>query len=311
MRANESLLDLFLELQNLDRVARSGWALRGVAQGESVTEHSWHVLFLVWALGPADAGARRRAGGGDRGGPRPRRGAAGRPAANRLALSSGGGEEGGRAGGDRRAAGAAAGRGRWSCTPSTRRGRPPEARLVKACDKLQLMIKATAYERWGAAGLGEFWDNPDNFPDGGLAPVAELFAELRRRRAGMSLTLADLPALNATLNATAGVLLLAGYLFIRQRPLARPPRLHGGGALRLGGLLHLVPHLPRPRRLDAVPGRRADPRRLLHDPDQPHPAGGDRARSSPPSPSSAPPAAASTATSGSPAGRCRSGSTSR
>ena len=32
----------------------------------------------------------------------------------------------------------------------------------------------------------------------------------------MSLTIADLPALNATLNATAGVLLVTGYFFIRR-----------------------------------------------------------------------------------------------
>ncbi|HEV7784987.1 MAG TPA: HD domain-containing protein, partial [Thermoanaerobaculia bacterium] len=57
-----------------------------------------------------------------------------------------------------------------------------EARLVKACDKLQLMLKVAVYERWGTGALAEFWDNPDNFPDGGFAPVAELFEELQRNR---------------------------------------------------------------------------------------------------------------------------------
>ena len=47
-------------------------------------------------------------------------------------------------------------------------GTTPEARLVKACDKLQLMLKVAVYERWGTGALGEFWDNPDNFPDGGF-----------------------------------------------------------------------------------------------------------------------------------------------
>src|SRR6478752_10224480 len=51
MRANDTLLDLLLEAQTLDRVPRSGYVLRGVAEPESVTEHTWHVLFLVWALG--------------------------------------------------------------------------------------------------------------------------------------------------------------------------------------------------------------------------------------------------------------------
>jgi putative hydrolase of HD superfamily len=61
-------------------------------------------------------------------------------------------------------------------------GTTPEARLVKACDKLQLMLKVTVYERWGTGALSEFWDNPENFPDGGFAVVKELFEALRERR---------------------------------------------------------------------------------------------------------------------------------
>jgi hypothetical protein len=45
------------------------------------------------------------------------------------------------------------------------------------------MIKVFVYERWGATGLGEFWDNEINFPDPDFAPVDELLAEIRRRRA--------------------------------------------------------------------------------------------------------------------------------
>ena len=57
-----------------------------------------------------------------------------------------------------------------------------EARLVKACDKLQLMLKVAVYERWGTGALAEFWDNPENFPDGGFPVVREIFEELRQRR---------------------------------------------------------------------------------------------------------------------------------
>ena len=64
------------------------------------------------------------------------------------------------------------------------RGATPEARLVKACDKLQLMLKVAVYERWGTGALAEFWDNPDNFPDGGFPAVRELFEALRERRNG-------------------------------------------------------------------------------------------------------------------------------
>lgn len=180
MRTHDSLLDLVLELQTLDRVARSGWALRGVPEPESVTEHSWHVLFLVWALGSRlpEIDLRRAMEialvhdlAEVRLGDLPRTAARYLPAgakkqAERAALAE-----------------------MLAPLPERSRrlyadyeaGESAEARLVKACDKLQLMIKVTTYEGWGAAGLGEFWDNPDNFPDGGFEPVRELFEELRRR----------------------------------------------------------------------------------------------------------------------------------
>lgn len=181
MRPNRSLLDVVLELQNLDRVPRSGWMLRGVAEPESVTEHSWHVLFLVWALGPRIPGidvARAVEMAVVHDLAEVRLGDLPRTASRYL-------PEGAKKEAERRAleeilaplpprAGEL-----WA---EYAEGTSPEARLVKACDKLQLMVKASAYEGWGAGGLGEFWHNPDNFPDGGFPAVAELFEELRRRR---------------------------------------------------------------------------------------------------------------------------------
>jgi putative hydrolases of HD superfamily len=181
MRRNESLLDLVLELQSLDRLPRAGYVLRGVTDPESVTEHSWHVLFLVWALG-------RRLPEVDvaraveialvhdlaelRIGDLPRTASRYFPEGAKNAAESAAMEE------------------ILAPLPPAARelyaeyqaAATPEARLVKACDKLQLMLKVAAYERWGARGLAEFWGNPDNFPDGGFAPVRELFEELRRRR---------------------------------------------------------------------------------------------------------------------------------
>jgi 5'-deoxynucleotidase len=181
MRPNETLLDLLLEVQTLDRVPRMGYPLRGVDGAESVTEHSWHVLFLIWTLAPAipevEAGrAMEMALVHDlaelRIGDLPRTAARYFPA------------------GAKNAAEAAAMGEMLAPLPERSRelfaeyqaGASPEARLVKACDKLQLMLKVSVYERWGAGGLAEFWHNPDNFPDGGFAPVRELFEELRRRR---------------------------------------------------------------------------------------------------------------------------------
>jgi putative hydrolase of HD superfamily len=181
MRPNDHLLDLLLELQILDRVPRSGYFLRGVTEAESVTEHCWHVLFLVWVLG-------RRVDEVDtqrameialvhdlaelRVGDLPRTASRYFPeGAKKTAEMAAMGEI-------------------LAPLPDSalelyaeyEAGETPEARLVKACDKLQLMIKVNVYESWGSAGLREFWDNPENFPDGGFAPVRELFEALRQRR---------------------------------------------------------------------------------------------------------------------------------
>jgi putative hydrolase of HD superfamily len=181
MKANETLLDLLLELQALDRIPRSGYVLRGVAEPESVTEHSWHVLFLVWTLGPQIEGidvgraveialvhdlAELRIGDLPR-------------------TSSHYFPEGAK-----KTAEAAAMADVLAPLPERalhlydeyQQGTTPEARLVKACDKLQLMLKVAVYERWGTGALAEFWDNPDNFPDGGYPVVQKLFEDLRARR---------------------------------------------------------------------------------------------------------------------------------
>jgi putative hydrolase of HD superfamily len=181
MGPNATLLDLLLELQALDRVPRSGYVLRGVAEPESVTEHSWHVLFLVWSLGACIPGIDL-------------------PRAVEIALVHDLAEL--RIGdlprtsshyfpaGAKKAAEAAAMADVLAPLPARARelydeyqaASTPEAKLVKACDKLQLMLKVAVYERWGQGALAEFWDNPDNFPDGGFPAVAELFEELRARR---------------------------------------------------------------------------------------------------------------------------------
>lgn len=182
MRRNETLLDLLLEIQILDRVPRIGYPLRGVVDAESVTEHSWHVVFLAWALAPripeVDVGrAVEMALVHDlaelRVGDLPRTAAHYFPP------------------GAKKAAETAAVAELLAPLPERvqevfadyERGESAEARLVKACDKLQVMLKVSVYERWGAGGLGEFWENPDNFPDGGFPAVRELFEELRLRRA--------------------------------------------------------------------------------------------------------------------------------
>ena len=189
MRVNDTLLDLLLETQALDRVPRFGYLIRGVDNAESVTEHSWHVLFLVWVLADrlprVDRGhaldlamihdlAELRLGDLAR-------------TASRYFPS-----------GSKQQAESAAMAEILAPLPETTRellaeyhaARSREARLVKACDKLQLMIKVAVYESWGATGMTRFWDNPDNFFDGGFDLVRELYEELKARRDASDLNLA-------------------------------------------------------------------------------------------------------------------------
>lgn len=181
MRRNHDLVDLLLELQILDRVPRSGYVLRGVHDPESVTEHSWHVLFLVWALGARIDGidlqraveialvhdlAELRVGD------LPRTASHYFPEGAKKSAEMAAMEDVLAPVADRA----------LSLYREYQEAATPEARLVKACDKLQLMLKVAVYERWGTGALAEFWDNPDNFPDGGFAVVKEVFDELRARR---------------------------------------------------------------------------------------------------------------------------------
>src|SRR5262249_38769054 len=60
-----------------------------------------------------------------------------------------------------------------------------EAKIVKASDKIQMMIKALVYERQGRGRLDEFWNNPKNFRDMGLPIAARIYSRLRERRGGV------------------------------------------------------------------------------------------------------------------------------
>lgn len=63
------------------------------------------------------------------------------------------------------------------------RGESLEARIVKAADKLQMMIKALSYGRQGRGELSDFWENPRNFRTMGL-PLAEQVFDRLCARAG-------------------------------------------------------------------------------------------------------------------------------
>ena len=181
MKTVPSLLDLLLELQILDRVPRSGYALRGVPEPESVSEHSFHLAVLVWALAlePPEIDRLRaleialvhdlaEVRTGDLPATAARYLPVGAKAAAELEAA--------------RELLAPLGERATELFAEYQAGESPEARFVAACDKLQILIKAEVYEGWGAAGLGEFLRLLDDFPDGGFAAIRRLVAELRERR---------------------------------------------------------------------------------------------------------------------------------
>lgn len=157
-----------------------GYLLRGVSAAESITEHSWHVLFLVWSLARQEPEldihrAMEIALVHDlaevRVGDLPRTASRYFPAGAKAAAEEAALTE--------VLAPIPAAIELWR---EYDRGESPEARFVKGCDKLQLMIKVSAYEKWQEGALSEFWDNPDNFPDGGFASIRGAFDDLRKRR---------------------------------------------------------------------------------------------------------------------------------
>lgn len=183
MKPNEDLLETLLELQNLDRVPRMGYQLRGVAEPESVSEHGWHLVFVIWALAPAiddidvlraieialvhDVAEVRT---GDLPMTASRYLPAGaKAAAERAALDELLAPLGGRA---------------RELFAEYQAQESREARLVKACDKLQLLLKVATYQSWGQGALDEFWRHRGNFPSDEFAPVAALATRLEARFRG-------------------------------------------------------------------------------------------------------------------------------
>lgn len=175
---NASILELLVELQILDRVPRIGYNLRGVDRPESVSEHTFHIVFLAWALAHESPELDRLrvlelALVHDvpevRMGDLPRTASSyfppGAKSSAELAAAK-----------DILAPLGPAGAG---LVQEYQQGSSPEARFVSCCDKLQLLLKVAVYERWGAGGLEEFHHAFDTFDDGGFEAIARVVEELR------------------------------------------------------------------------------------------------------------------------------------
>lgn len=177
----ESILDLLRELQRLDRVPRMGYCQRGVDDPESVSEHGFHVAFLVWALAREIPGvdtlralelalvhdlAEVRFGDLPRTAgrylpPGAKAGAELAALVDMLAPLSGQPAE---------------------LLREYQTAETPEAKLVSVCDKLQLLVKASVYEEWNSGAMEPFWSALDRFDDAGFEPVAQVVAELKAHR---------------------------------------------------------------------------------------------------------------------------------
>lgn len=174
------IVGLMVKLHALDRVPRSGFLLRGVAEPESVAAHSHAVALLAELVCNAVPGSFDTA------------------RALAMALihdaqevvtmdipSPAGDAEFRRA---RSRAEAHIFRSLFSGLPERyaglfeeyERAETPEARLVKGLDKVQMMIKVLCYEREGRGRLAEFWEHPESFRDYGIEAVGHLFREVAR-----------------------------------------------------------------------------------------------------------------------------------
>ena len=189
MERSEAILSLIREAGALKSLRRAGWLLRGVREGESIADHCFRVTLLSMLIAdelmragdPLDAGRVLRMAilheiGEARLGDIPQ--TAGRWLG-----------EGAKARAEDRAV-------RDMLEPLGDRtyealwhefaeGVSREARLVKAADKLEMIIQAWEYEQAGARTLQEFFSNPENRPHFEEFPLVQAIADsLAERRPG-------------------------------------------------------------------------------------------------------------------------------
>ncbi len=179
-----TIVDFALQADRLDMLPRTGWQMRGVARPETVAAHCFGTALWTMLLADETPGV-----DADK--------------ALRMALLHELGETklsdipkiaesylppGAKDDAERRIAAelleplGARGAACLALVVEFQAGATVEAKLVRAADKLHMMMKALRYELDGNRGVAEFWSYEPNFPDYGLPLVRELFAALRARR---------------------------------------------------------------------------------------------------------------------------------
>ena len=177
-KKNDDLFDLLLELQALDRLPRTGYAMRGMVDSESLSEHSFHITFLAWALAqelPELDRLRVLELALVHDLPEVRTGDLPRTANQYLPVGAKAAAELAVA----RQLLAPLGERSVELLAEYQAGETAEARFVSVCDKLQLLIKVAAYQSWGVGNLDELAATIDRFDDGGFEPVRRLVDRLR------------------------------------------------------------------------------------------------------------------------------------
>lgn len=180
----DRLVDLLLEATTLKRIPRTGWAMRGVPQVESVAEHSFGVTFVALALADAlqdqslelekvlvmallhDLAEVRLTD----------------LPVSTVRLIPAAVKSGAEAATIADLLAPLPAAGRWQALWQELKDQSsPEGRLVRDADKLEMMVQCLRYEQAGSRGLDEFWQGMDrqqwHYP-----LSAELYARLRAMR---------------------------------------------------------------------------------------------------------------------------------
>lgn len=181
MSVEDRIIDTLVSLDPLADLPRTGWLLRGVRPCESIADHSFGValvaLMLTDALraeGAVVDGERvlrmallhdaPEAKTGDV--PMPVKTAEAERALDAI---------------DARLAEGLLPEELFRAWQEAEAGESLEARIVKAADKLQMMIKAHVYARQARGQLEEFWLNPKNFRDMDLPLASRVYDRLCER----------------------------------------------------------------------------------------------------------------------------------
>jgi len=179
--AEDRIIDTVVRLDPLADLPRTGWLLRGVRPCESIADHSFGVA-LVALLLMDELRAAGESVDGERvlrmalvhDAPEARTGDIPMPAKSRAADAAIEEVEG-------TLARELLPDGLYASWQEAEAATSLEARIVKAADKLQMMIKALVYESQHRGQLTEFWQNPRNFRDMGLPLASRVYDRICQR----------------------------------------------------------------------------------------------------------------------------------